>query len=390
MSVLRCRKFILTVNNPREGDREAIEALANNEAVVYVGGQDEWPEGGTMHLQCGLAVVAAKTESAMAKWLKAQGLSSVHAEAVLKDNMKELYWTKEETRLKGGWSFQHGEWPTVASKTKGLKQNQMLDAATIIQGGGSKMDVLRAAPGAARSFGFILAAVTEQKLQKPRGKVHVRCFWGDAGQGKSTEARDWLKKMCDGKYWVASNGKWFDSYKGQDGILIDDMNNKCGWMRSQFLSLLESEYGVEMEVKGGHTVVDAHYIAVTSNSEPKEWFKGEDVNAVRRRFDEEYMYKGGKVVKLARPAVDIAQIQKNRALISAWLTEKKDEPQQMDEVLGQEDTPETPQATGMCPWKQVPDPDEPPTSEIMAIMCSRSGERQGWDGQAMCWKCESD
>lgn len=115
-------------------------------------------------------------------------------------------------------------------------------------------------------------------------KSQVLVFWGATGTGKSKYANE----IAPNAYWKTPDTKWFDGYRGQEDIIIDDFT-AATFSRDFMLRFLD-RYPMKVECKGGHREMVAKRIIITSNFHPNEWWKEKDGDttgnaALMRRID---------------------------------------------------------------------------------------------------------
>lgn len=95
---------------------------------------------------------------------------------------------------------------------------------------------------------------------RPVDKDHLRGIWlhGASGVGKSRLARDKFPnsypKLCN---------KWWDGYKGQETVIMDDIG-KDHKVLGQQLKIWTDRYGCILETKGGAVVDNYQWFIVTS------------------------------------------------------------------------------------------------------------------------------
>ena len=75
----------------------------------------------------------------------------------------------------------------------------------------------------------------------------------------------------DAYKWHA-NEKWFDGYKGQKRLVIDEFRDS----QMTCASLLKylDVYKLKLEIKGSHTWAKWDEVFITSNINPEEWYRG--------------------------------------------------------------------------------------------------------------------
>nr|QTE03549.1 MAG: replication-associated protein [Phylloscopus fuscatus CRESS-DNA-virus sp.] len=78
--------------------------------------------------------------------------------------------------------------------------------------------------------------------------------------------------------------KWWDSYKGEDDVLISDVDKECRWL-GHFLKIWADRYKFRAEIKGGSMYIRPKRIYVTSNYAITEVFEDKVAEAITARFN---------------------------------------------------------------------------------------------------------
>lgn len=108
-------------------------------------------------------------------------------------------------------------------------------------------------------------------LYKP---VEVHVFWGAPGTGKTRAALEHCTyRMC----MQPKLPSWWDGYISGNVVLDDFADSQLSI--SGLLTITDS-YQVRLPVKGGHVYSKWDKLYITSNIDPREWYKG--VNMARR------------------------------------------------------------------------------------------------------------
>lgn len=126
-----------------------------------------------------------------------------------------------------------------------------------------------------------LKRITADNLKPVAIVREVNVFWGDTGTGKSRTA--WEQAGLNA-YPKDPNTKFWDGYNGQDHVVIDEFRGRIDI--SHMLRWLD-RYPVTVEIKGSATVLKASKIWITSNLNPRDWYKDLDsktVEALLRRL----------------------------------------------------------------------------------------------------------
>lgn len=101
-------------------------------------------------------------------------------------------------------------------------------------------------------------------------EVHVR--WGEPGTGKSRYVYE--KHDAESIYELnlgdgSNKSVWWDGYRGQEVVLINDFDGELGW---KYLLRLLDRYPFRMQIKGSHCWRLCKYIYITSNDPPERWY----------------------------------------------------------------------------------------------------------------------
>jgi hypothetical protein len=110
-------------------------------------------------------------------------------------------------------------------------------------------------------------------------KTHV--YWGKTGTGKT---RFCYNQVMDEECWSPGDYKWFDGYRGQPIVILDDFR---GEYKLQMLLKLLDRYPLQVPIKGGFTEWKPRKVYITSNIHPNDWYPLADrysLSAMFRRF----------------------------------------------------------------------------------------------------------
>ena len=111
--------------------------------------------------------------------------------------------------------------------------------------------------------------------------VQVIVFYGPTGTGKSYRAMQMARRPV---YRKESSNLWFNLYKGQKDVVLDDYNGN--FPIDMFLRLTDC-YGMTVEVKNHHANWAPERIFISSNKHPDLWYPGltdDQRDAFRRRL----------------------------------------------------------------------------------------------------------
>lgn len=241
----------------------------------YIKGQLEEGAGGFIHWQV-IAVFKNKTRLGGVR----EVFGPAHAEPTKSKAAMDYVW-KEETRI-AGTQFEIGK--------LAIKRNSAEDWEIIWEQ--SKRRAYEEIPAdiRIRCFTTINRIADEFQDPLPRPGVITKCFVGVSGSGKTFSAYTEAPKA----YWKDSTTIWWDGYKGQEEVIIDEFR---GGIAVELLLRWLDGYPVSVQVKGGSRAIAARKFWITSNRHPKHWYPDLDARsteALLRRlqiteFEQVYM-----------------------------------------------------------------------------------------------------
>lgn len=238
-----------------------------NPSVQYLKGQKEEGEGGFVHWQVLLVLGKPGTIKKAKTFLCPQA----HLECS-RSVAADAYVWKEETRIEGT-QFELGR--------KKLKRNNAADWKRIrddaVNGDLNNIpdDIF------IRHYSTLKKIHTDNARPKVRGLQEVNVYWGETGSGKSRRA---FEECGDTYYIKMSSTKWFDGYRGEENVIIDEFTGQVGI--EHLLKWLD-RYPCAAEVKGGQVFLNTRRWWFTSNIDPKLWYPlapDEQIKALCRRF----------------------------------------------------------------------------------------------------------
>lgn len=263
-SVTRGRRFCFTLNNP-EGELD-IDSWGDSVRVcVY---QNEVGEAGTPHHQGYVEFKKAYT----LRMLKAlNGMSGAHWEnAKANREANRDYCTKDDGRQAGPFY-----WPDRETVEADLHPGKRTDIDGFVEEikkrktdeelleGGFGVQLLRYGKGMDRVRNALPMIPFVERVKD------CVMYFGETGTGKSYR----LRQECppgDTWFW-ASPGKWFDTYRGQPGIVFDEIRDS--WYSFAYLLKLIENTPQMLEVKGGTVRKQAYMFRMSTNVHPKFWYK---------------------------------------------------------------------------------------------------------------------
>lgn len=107
-------------------------------------------------------------------------------------------------------------------------------------------------------------------VARPRPNISVKVFYGVSGSGKTFGA---VQQLGDEYYDKLPTTKFWDGYKGEKKVLIDEFRGEIGI--SHLLKWCD-KYKCCVETKGAGYPLNAEEIIITSNLHPKDWWPNLD------------------------------------------------------------------------------------------------------------------
>jgi len=220
--------------------------------VAYCRGQLELGAGGFLHWQ--LLVILQKKATLRA--VKELYGTTAHAEPSRSDAADDYVW-KEDTRV-AGTQFELGK--------RAFKRNSETDWEAVrrsaIEG---KLESVPA-DVFVRNYHSLKRIQKDYSEAKPRPGTICHVFWGATGTGKSHRAWEEAGLNC---YVKNPSTKWWDAYKGEENVLIDEFTGQIG---ITYLLRWLDKYSCRVEEKGGDLPLCATKFWICSNIDPRDWY----------------------------------------------------------------------------------------------------------------------
>lgn len=237
--------------------------------ITWVKGQAEQGEGGYQHWQL---IVSFKDKNTTLRKVKEFFTNDTHAE-LTRSSAADEYVHKDETSI-DGTRFELG--------FKAVKRNSKTDWERVRQlARAGQLDEIPADVYIRHRTALVREAV---EFLEPtwRRDIQVFVYWGRSGSGKSRRAYE--EAELAGKYYLKNpNTKWWDSYRGQKNVIIDDFTGKfdIGYLL-RWLDI----YPCTGEIKGAQVALTFNKVWITSNLPIESWYPDalpEQIRAIRRR-----------------------------------------------------------------------------------------------------------
>lgn len=242
-------------------------ALGEIRDATYIKGQQEIGTSGFRHWQIICYFQKKRTVTAT----KTQFCVEAHVEPSRSSAVEAYVW-KSETKV-AGTEFEFGERP--------LKRNSKTDWDRVLSN--AKKNNLEDIPSDIfiRSYSTLNRIGVDFAQPVLRTPQKVIVLWGPSGSGKSHWA---FENAGDDYYIKAPLTKWWDGYRGQKTILIDEFRGVIDV--SHFLKWVD-KYPCAVEKKGSQVYLETTTWYITSNLHPDSWWPTLDdatQQAVKRRI----------------------------------------------------------------------------------------------------------
>lgn len=271
----RFRNWCFTINNWTQSDIFAVDMLLRQKATYGCYSQ-EVGEKGTPHLQGFIHLANALSMEFMKKALGRSHL--IVANGTPQENRiycgGEDYVKDGKTKLKNPTFKEFGVMPVGQGKRTDIKE--ITDAIRSREL--TMEDIMFDYPDMylrySRSFEKMFTAVQLPRQIPP--KVFWR--WGLAGVGKTRYVVDTYGQE---NIYIKDNTQWWDGYKNQETILIDDFDNSIPYRT--LLRILD-RYSYQGQVKGGYVHINSPNIYITCEFPPQFYWTDNSLAQILRRL----------------------------------------------------------------------------------------------------------
>lgn len=262
-------------------DGEGFMSYEHMEHVEYIiMGREFTKENKKLHLQCYVYFSKDKTFKTVKRWFGKCHIKLSKGTPL----QNQVYCSKD------GNFFQIGELPEAQS-VKG-NQKQKLDYDEAIRAAKEQRIDDIPATLMVRYYNTFKRIAEEyrplpKELEWARGESPNLWIYGPPGTGKSHYVR--RNDIYKGKLFVKPLNKWWDQYKDEEVVLIEDIDPYYASMLHHIKTWSDIYYA-RVEVKNGTRAIRPAILCITSNYSIEEiWPKKEDHEPIKDRFQEIHM-----------------------------------------------------------------------------------------------------
>lgn len=272
---MSCRSWCFTLNNPQVVPLNLQITPENKiKLLVYQLEQVQCP-----HLQGYLELTSPRRMSFVKKIIP-----GAHFEKRRGTKRQAIeYVSKEETRVQGPWILPEGcQLSEVLSEQCGTPGKSLAQIKRQLDEGCTESQI------ADENFSQWVRhfrAFRAYRLLKtvPRNHpVSTIVIVGPTGTGKS---RYCVRKFPKA-YWK-QRSNWWDGYSCEEDVVLDEF---YGWLPYDTLLRLCDRYPFLVETKGGQSQMVCKNVIITSNHDPKSWYKNVYFDSFKRRVAQWIVY----------------------------------------------------------------------------------------------------
>lgn len=268
MAGRQAKHWCFTLNNPKNG----YDDLNNVKDWSYMVAGKEIGENGTPHLQGYVAFNKRYRFNAVKTMLP-----TAHLEVACGTPLEASDYCKKD-----GDYFEAGELPQHAGHAGGEANRQRCKRVIELA---KKRDLMAIEDEAPDLYLRHYSTLKRIGMDNPPDvmdidKLEHEWLWGAPGVGKSRLAR-----LENPGFYLKSHNKWWNGYKEQEVVLIDDLDHDTAKWIGQFLKNWCDHYPFQAETKGDNMYIRPKKIVVTSNYTIEELFLDPSLaEAIKRRF----------------------------------------------------------------------------------------------------------
>lgn len=260
----RTRNWCFTWNNYTIDDINTLfAAFGGAKSVKYLVIGKEVGDSGTPHLQGYIDFINARTLNGLKKLVS----TKIHWEP------RRGTWDQAVDYCK-----KDGDWTEIGTPNQQGNRTDLKSITQAILEGKSNREIsLEYLDKSLRIMNHINTVRALHFEQKRNWEMDVRIYWGAPGTGKTKAVFD---EFHVDDIYTKMVGKWWDGYKGEKVVLIDDFDpDGCFGITFDFYLKLLDRYPMRIEWKGGSGEFYSRVIIFTSNYDPEDWFNGKSNKA---------------------------------------------------------------------------------------------------------------
>lgn len=262
----RSRKHVFTINNYTD---QTLQDLDRVPARYLCFGKEVAPTTGTPHLQGFVYWPNGRTLSAVRKLIP-----GAHVEPARGSFAQIIDYCRKD-----GDFHERGDKPLDPAEVGDAERRRWTDALENARNG--TLDEID--PQILLSHYGNISRIANENIIVPTALDHTTGYWiiGPSGSGKSRGCRTLFPDL-----YPKPLNKWWDGYKRQPDVLIDDVDRSHSTWIGGFLKIWADHYGFIAEAKGKSLTIRPERLLVTSQYSIQELFADDTQlqEALHRRF----------------------------------------------------------------------------------------------------------
>lgn len=256
------RTWCYTLNNWTQQEYERLVNLDENLFTYHVIGK-EVGENGTPHLQGCITFKQTKRFNAAKLTLG----NRIHIEQLRETVFQAREYCKKD-----------GDFIEIDNRRQGRRTDLEEATEALKEGGLKKVKDEHLTTYIKYPGGFDKAAAHLLPARNVANPPHCYWIYGATGTGKTKWVFDTFE--TEDIFCTTSNLQWFDGYRQQRVLLIDDF--RASDLKFNNLLRITDRYPYQVEIKGGMVHINSEYIIITSNKSPSEAYH----NVVQEQMDQ--------------------------------------------------------------------------------------------------------
>lgn len=256
------RKWVFTINDIPQDSDECPELAFNKKDVRYAMYQLE--RGAHLHVQGFIVINHSWSVGKVRDLFKPYKPHLEKMKGSIADN--EGYCSKEETRVDGPKTF--GVRP---DEGQGARNDLVSFLTPILKEGKRPVEIVDNEESAAVYVKYHRGLEKlAYELDKPKYRMDIKVvvLYGTPGSGKTWAAMH--PEGHDSVYKKPIGNQWFDGYKGQKRLVLDEYNGYLTW---SMLLQVTDVYPLQVDVKTTFTAAHWTEVYITTNKWPRYWYK---------------------------------------------------------------------------------------------------------------------
>ncbi len=259
----RVRNFVFTLNNYTTADEEKLKSESRFSYLIY---GREIGESRTPHLQ------------GYAELKKQRTFGKVSKDIMMgKAYIARRKGTQRQAR---DYCMKDKDFVEIGTPKRKMLKGKL---AVMLKGGATRREIINEHPLQYARMHSGLEKIIEMNQPRRDKPPKVLVLVGKTGTGKSYAAH---KKFPDAyrATWPEGGKWWWPEYDHERVVILDEFREQ---IKYDYMLKLLDRYPFRVQVKGGHKQFNSKVIVITTNRDPKNWYRNvKDRGPLMRRLNE--------------------------------------------------------------------------------------------------------